>query len=457
MGKYLLDRDLFEKDFIKGGNFYHKTNNVFKLFPYTGSTSDKGLDNFDSILGAFIRAVFDLQEIKNIEFEEVVVATLKKIEINPEEDKHALHNIIKSFYFTDNGFLKCDSLQTYIYSKNTNNENKVSAYIASVLCDKEVISNSINQSRDRNSNLLDKIIVESLPRLNKNEKTVNYYNMIDDIKILFTEDLCFLIEKGSFNSNEIIELVSYYYFYYVSQAILKLDKTIKDEKYLKEELFFCLSWEKTSKSRKCYKFGWRKIERCLDDMFSHAVLLDMINHIQLEKICCYDDLYQFYSDCNEENRIKLYNQVNELKNKYVNEYITDINFSESEIEFGDLAGLIKAFHTEIRYQFLHTVRKRANDAYQKSFMDFSRNNFLQNRKRNGLMLALDEENIILLTKVILKNQERMKLNELFSGFEKRGVFFDKQSKEMLIMFYDTLGLIEKKSDSGDAKYVKGIL
>lgn len=458
MQQNLLDKNLFEKDFIKkSGKFIHKTNNVFKLFPYTGSTSDRGLDNFDSILGAFIRSVFDLQEIKNIEFEEVVNATLQKIEINSEEDKYALRNLIKSFYFTENGSLKCDSLQTYTYSKNSNNENKISAYIASVLCDKEVVSNSINQSKDRNSNLLDKIIVESLPLLNKNEKNINYYNMVEDIKPFFTEDLCFLIEKGSFNRNEIIALISYYYFYYISQTILKLDKTIKNEKYLKEELFFCLSWEKTAKNRSCYRFGWRKIERYLDDMFSHAVLLDMINHINLGKICCYDDLYQLYSDYDEEHRIELYNQVNELKNKYVNDYITDCKFSEYEIEYGDLMGLINAFHKYIRYQFLRTERKRANDAYQKSFMDFSRNNFLQNRKRNGLMLALDEENIILLTKVILKNQERMKLNELFSGFEKRGVFFDKHSKEMLIMFYDTLGLIEKKSDSGDAKYVKGIL
>ena len=69
---------------------------------------------------------------------------------------------------------------------------------------------------------------------------------------------------------------------------------------------------------------------------------------------------------------------------------------------------------------------------------------------------MNEERIILLTKVILK-EERMKLNDLIKGFELRGVYFDNTSREALILFYDKLGLIEKKSDSGDAKYVKGIL
>ena len=40
---------------------------------------------------------------------------------------------------------------------------------------------------------------------------------------------------------------------------------------------------------------------------------------------------------------------------------------------------------------------------------------------------------------------------------KRGIYLDKQSQESIVEFYEKLNLIEKKSDSGDAQYVKGIL
>ena len=51
----------------------------------------------------------------------------------------------------------------------------------------------------------------------------------------------------------------------------------------------------------------------------------------------------------------------------------------------------------------------------------------------------------------------MRLNCLFAEFERRGVFMDATTREHVIAYYEKLNIIEKKSDSGDAQYVKGIL
>ena len=51
----------------------------------------------------------------------------------------------------------------------------------------------------------------------------------------------------------------------------------------------------------------------------------------------------------------------------------------------------------------------------------------------------------------------MRLNDVFKEFEHRGIFLDDLSKEQVADYYERLNLIEKKSDSGDAKYVKRIL
>ena len=53
--------------------------------------------------------------------------------------------------------------------------------------------------------------------------------------------------------------------------------------------------------------------------------------------------------------------------------------------------------------------------------------------------------------------KKIRLNQLFEEYEKRGLFFDRYSKEEIIKLLTKLNLIDKKSDSGDAQYVKPIL
>ena len=74
-----------------------------------------------------------------------------------------------------------------------------------------------------------------------------------------------------------------------------------------------------------------------------------------------------------------------------------------------------------------------------------------------MMLNISEETLIFLTKICIKDQEKMRLNDVFSEFEARGVFLDSHSKNEVMRYYEKLNLIEKKSDSGDAQYVKRIL
>ena len=74
-----------------------------------------------------------------------------------------------------------------------------------------------------------------------------------------------------------------------------------------------------------------------------------------------------------------------------------------------------------------------------------------------MMLNLSEETLIFITKLCIKNQEQMRLKDVFKAFERRGIFLDDISKEQATDYYEKLNLIEKKSDSGDAKYVKRIL
>ena len=73
------------------------------------------------------------------------------------------------------------------------------------------------------------------------------------------------------------------------------------------------------------------------------------------------------------------------------------------------------------------------------------------------MLNITEEFLIFLTKLAVGDQEKNSLKEVFRQFELRGVFLDRSSKDEVVQFYTKLNLLEKKSDSGDAQYVRRVL
>ena len=54
-------------------------------------------------------------------------------------------------------------------------------------------------------------------------------------------------------------------------------------------------------------------------------------------------------------------------------------------------------------------------------------------------------------------EERVELKQLWKELENRGVWLDHHSKEEVVKMLDKLNYMEKKSDSGDAQYVKSIL
>jgi DNA phosphorothioation-dependent restriction protein DptG len=68
-------------------------------------------------------------------------------------------------------------------------------------------------------------------------------------------------------------------------------------------------------------------------------------------------------------------------------------------------------------------------------------------------LVFNQDYLVLLTNLAIGELDRLRFNELIKAFESRGVFFDKQSQQVLIEFYERIGNVERMSDSGDAVYV----
>lgn len=72
---------------------------------------------------------------------------------------------------------------------------------------------------------------------------MNYITLIPEIKANFTKDLVFLIKDKNADYNDIIALISYYYFFYTSQVIMYLNKFCNEKPGI-TPVFFCAEWEK---------------------------------------------------------------------------------------------------------------------------------------------------------------------------------------------------------------------
>ena len=102
------------------------------------------------------------------------------------------------------------------------------------------------------------------------------------------------------------------------------------------------------------------------------------------------------------------------------------------------------------------ISKEINSRYQKAYEAIVSKFFRKHGGSLGTLLSLTQEQLLLLVAVSVRN-ERIELKQLWNEFEKRGVWLDHHSKEEVVKVLDKLNYMEKKSDSGDAQYVKSIL
>lgn len=455
---YRIDNERFNNTFFTGKSFKHNTVTDkcrYRLFPFN---TKKVLDSFDEILGPFIRAVFGWKEPKEINREAILDNICENVSFQSSQDKTKLRRIINEIYFENETRLICRNVDTYKYVISTKIAHDISDYLVSVLCDREAVKTALSKQRNSNNNLLDMLVIENLPNLEDEDRLTPYASLFPEIKALFTKDFEFLSKNDDTDFSNMVLLLSYYYFFYTSQVMLQLRHFCNMDRKI-NKLYFCVQWEKVSRSREAFKSGWKMIEDKASDMFSHAVLLEMLNQTDSDKLYCYDDLLLEYNSLSDTDKAQMFADIEKLKSKYCSECAKPDGFAYAVENYqqGDINSLIKGFFDDIMLQFAKTERKTNNAKYSKSFMNFCKNGFVQKRGAAGNVLAMTEEQLVLMTKVTIGSNEKMRLNDLFKGFEQRGLFFDSSSKDCIVEFYEKLNLIEKKSDSGDAQYVKNLL
>jgi len=465
---YELDLESIGKDFkfkedgeIKHGeyNLKHSQGKKIKLLPYT-TKKENIVCNFTGVVGSFCRIACDKKLNNSFDVNEFINNVIELVkEFEDENARIEFKNIINSIFIKE-GKLVDFNIKTMNYIESSSHEDNIAEFLFSIFIDDE-LKNSIMDLYDKeNNNVLNKLVLKSLPDLdNRNSEVKEYKCYLPFVKELFKKDFMFLVKDEEFYRNYIQRFLEYYNMFYVSQLAVKLSQFEKADLNSPVPVYYTLSWESTSKNRTAYRLGLENIKKPISTLFSHVITLEMLNYHNLNEQLGYVELDKIFRKNNsEEIRKSIYNLIQEYKKRicdirWEQEKISKYN-SENEI-FEEVYYLYKA----VDFQFINSKKNR-NDLYnnyQNWFIKFIEKNFGKARGSLGYNLNLNEEDIILLTKICINNNDKLKVSILFKEFEKRGIFFDRDSKSKIIALYEKLNLLEKKSDSGDAQYVKSVL
>lgn len=440
----------------------HKADNQFKLFPFKASGKSQApiVTELEDVVSGFFREALN-KKTDPIEFDVLCSDMLEDLEVD-DADFDYLRDMIQNLFFVGDNFV-ADNLGLYPYQTALNNKSaeNLAHFLFSILNMDEYDCKKIEDAKNNyRFNVLEEMVIKTIEakKVSEAEALPPYFAIKTDIQSRFKDDFYFMLNSGMTSLEDLANLFSVYYFYYVSQTCIILDQFCTGKRDGEVNFYYALDWEKVSKNRLCCEEGWEKLQGSINHMFSHAITLEVINQTDEDRMYDYIALGEMakeseYIDTLIAEQIAVGESV---YCSYVGDYkgFDSIPFkpSSSKTEAA-IAHLYKC----IESQFLNTERKRANQFYNEKFSDFCKSRWVKNRKKSGLVLNLTERDVIFLTKICLRNEEKIRLNDLFKEYQKRGIYLDSTSKEYLQEFFTKLNLIDKKSDSGDAQYVKRIL
>ena len=464
---YTLSVDSFNSTFsvaADGSKLTHRSGKRFKLFPYIANNNVEPVLSLNDLIGRYLSQIEGHDPVSITADELINKLTSDKrlnIALGTEE---LFEQVVRHMFFDQDGKIRPINLHMLMQTPCTEaKECKLADYLADALGDadnlREHIANATNLLNAQ-SNALEKFATSKFEyKPCSREAGSEYQRITNAVQKNFESDFEYILGARNRIRDHLIPLIEFYYFTYTAQAILQLNRFMDGDRSACVPLFFRLEWEKTSQNRRCYSEGWNVLQSAAKKIFAHAVTLEILN--QTTEQCDPVDYIKLQELINsapgEDHRIA--EEIKVLTDRYraaISDCTEMKELQRRESPDEETAAEVHFLFESIRLQFENTARNRPYSSYAKNFEDYSKK-YLQQRGRSGLMLTLTEETLIFLTKICIKDQEKMRLNDVFAEFEARGIFLDNHSKAEVMRYYEKLNLIEKKSDSGDAQYVKRIL
>ena len=433
--------------------FYHKINVNSPILPFiTDYRNQTHFDRgFEPIIGEFSRIYLNKSFNKDFEFNGISTNILNEVIISDDESDDYLKLIIDEYLLRDDGNINILHPYLFLYISKTegrrsNNETEIARFMRDVFFkDIDVFNDFLNVNGA--NNVILNLVLNNLPELIDKKINYKYISCLPFISDVFREDIEFIRGNNDFVVKNLGDIFTFYYFYYCSQLVLKLNQPFENVDYnMPLETYYLLDWETASKNRNSIKKGYNLIKSANAYLFHNLNLIEEINTLSGTQglfIKQISDLInggkidkEPFIFCLKE-WIKYYEEIHNLNNYYGCD------------DFQELANLLKK-------DLMEGIRFQQSVSFERNLNTIAKKYFVKRRGQYGYVLNIDKKFLYIITALCVK-EDKIKLNDLFKEYERRGLFFDRYSKEKIMDLLNTWNLIDKKSDSGDAQYVKSIL
>ena len=337
--------------------------------------------------------------------------------------------------------------------------------LANLLC--SLCENEIDFSDHDNTNLFTKVLKEALGSVNticgKGAKASEIYYALPYVKKSFNEDLKWLMSLDSSVIIRHIHLFLHFYICYeLLQSIPKL--TYKNRNTEKTEAFyFILQSEKASASHDGVRNWKEKMPKgLLDKIFGHSQALDILNSVLGgnsvlgESVGFYKEIIDSLDQTPfEENKDACETLLNIYQKEKRNVFSNRSSESASIGEIDTSVSSYEEFVKKLEQLCVGLQSPSYTSRMRKKIIDVLSIRFLQLRRGN-YVLVLDNEMLLFLIAMITKS-ERVKLENMYKSFNEYGIVFNLGTRNAIEAYLLKLNLLDRKSDSGEAQYVKVVL
>lgn len=269
----------------------------------------------------------------------------------------------------------------------------------------------------------------------------------------FKEDISSLSKNPGFLLENLDELFVHYTFIALTQIVLQTNKFTNFSAEKIQAVPYILQQEQASIWRIGYKDGYKRLISQMETFFAHENMLNVLamNTFTEEENLYYHDYARLFAEYGEEAEAQYVKSIY----TWVNEVFCKIKGFEPTQQFSN-QDLQTAY--QYMYSFIEKgLAKEHRSRYPGAYAIFMKRFYRKHGGPLGNILSLNLKQFLLMVAVSVGKHERIELNELWNELMLRGIELDDDSKIVAVTLLDKLNYIDKKSDSGDAQYVKSIL
>ncbi len=345
-------------------------------------------------------------------------------------------------------------------NKYRSGQPKIAEYYASIAENMDV------EFESKEKNLFCEVVNECLQKDaigNRGER--DRYFILPFVKQQFSEDIKWLLEQDNNVIVKYLPLMLYFYASYsLMQTLMFMNKANWQYSTNKPlSITFMLSSERASKSHEAVTKGWAASkhfpETFLNRMSAYAQALDILNSMfeDEEELMTFQEILGRFDkmEFNEEAKSiceNLLNTYQDYKYELLDDRDTEIHpiAEKKKINLHSFTEFVDLLLDRcITYQSKDYPRMKV------ALFALLKIKLLENRS-NHSVLALDEETLLFLVAMMAKN-DRLRIEDLYKRFLGYGIDFSSPTKNAIGEYLLKLNLLERKSDSGNAQYVRVVL